>query len=44
MYDYAFQIRGGDQKAGNYANNLIAKYRTIHPDPDTAFVKPVKLS
>jgi len=44
MYDYAFQNRGGDQKAGNYANNLIAKYRTIYPDPDTALVKPLKLS
>jgi hypothetical protein len=42
MYDYAFQNRGGDQKAGNYANNLIAKYRTIHPDPDTALVQPTK--
>jgi hypothetical protein len=44
MYDYAYQHRGGDQKAGNYANNLIAKYRTIHPDPDTAPVKAVKLT
>jgi len=44
MYDYALKNRGGDQKAGNYANNLIAKYRTIYPDPDTASVKPVKLT
>jgi hypothetical protein len=40
MYDYALKNRGD----GNYANNLIAKYRTIYPDPDTAFVKPVKLT
>lgn len=44
MYDYAFRNRGADQKAGNYANNLIAKYRTIHPDPDTALVQPTRLS
>ena len=40
MYDYALKNRGD----GNYANNLIAKYRTIYSDPDTAFVKPVKLT
>lgn len=44
MYDYVFRNRGADQKAGNYANNLIAKYRTIHPDPDTALVQPTRLS
>jgi tetratricopeptide (TPR) repeat protein len=43
MYDYAFRNRGGDQKAGNYANNLLVKYRTIHADPPTAPVKPAKL-
>ena len=42
MYDYAFRNRGGGAEAGNYANNLIAKYRTIHPDPDTALVQPTK--
>jgi len=44
MYDYAVTNRGGGAYAGNYANNLIAKYRTIHPDPDTALVKPTKYS
>ena len=39
MYDYVFKNRGG-----NYANNMIAKYRTIHPDPDTALVQPTRLS
>jgi len=42
MYDYAFRNRGGGADAANYANNLIAKYRTIHPDPDAALVQPTK--
>jgi hypothetical protein len=42
MYDYAFQNRGGDQKARHYANDLIEKYRTIHRDLDTALVQPTK--
>ena len=44
MYDQAVRNRGGDEKAQNYANNIIAKYRTIHPDPDSALVKPTKLT
>lgn len=44
MYDYAYRNRGADQNAANYANNLLAKYRTIHPDPDTASVQPTRLS
>jgi len=44
MYDHAVRNRGGGAEAANYANNLMAKYRTIHPDPETAPVKPTKLA
>jgi hypothetical protein len=44
MYDYAVENRGGDDEAKRFANNLIAKYRTIYPHPDTVPVKPLKLS
>jgi hypothetical protein len=44
MYDYAVQNRGGGPAAKNYANNLIAKYRTIHPDAQDAKVKPTNFS
>jgi hypothetical protein len=39
MYDQAARNQGA-----NYANNLISKYRTVYPDPDTALVKPAKLA
>jgi hypothetical protein len=44
MYDYAVRNRGGGKEAEHYANNLIAKYRTIHPDPDTAVVQSTKFA
>jgi len=44
MYDYAVRNRGGGEDALNYANNLVMKYRTIHPDPDTALVQPTKFA
>jgi hypothetical protein len=45
MYDYALQTHRFDPIPGRLANDLIAKYRNIYPaDPDTASVKPVKLT
>ena len=45
MYDYALQTHRFDPKPGRLANDLIAKYHDIYPaDPDTASVKPVKLT
>jgi hypothetical protein len=44
MYDYALQTHRFDPIPGRLANDLITKYRNIYPDPDTAFVKPVKLT
>ena len=37
MYDQAVYTHGK-----NYANNLIAKYRTVHPDSGNAPVKPTQ--
>lgn len=39
MYDAAMKNQGG-----NYANNLIAKYKSVSNLPDSALVQPIKLS
>ncbi len=44
MWDTAVKNRGGDKKAENYANNLIAKYRSIHGNvPDSGKVVQTQL-